>query len=658
MPRSFPTSLIWQWLPFTCAVAAVWGVEPAHFAVNEQKWQTIYQTARSPGRGDGRAIDPCQYLAAGHTRPDKAHGKPAPSIVTSSFSPVNGTKQPNDNADQVEILKVIEHAPTKLSPLRNQNTSSLSVSSSGTVAAFYGYDGAPRFFRVSTDGGLTWGPEQPSPPEMDGGQASGTLPQGGSIRPVGLSQPVAGEPGWYQQKLVHFNNDFTAHTIKPTRIYMPDAISKRMEGRSYVWSWPAFHSRIETLANGDLMATMYGLFKGDAVGSDRGCRVIAVRSHDQGLTWQYQGTVSHAHQDPNPELPGMFAGFTESSIAQLAGGKLLCMLRSQGSHLPSEYRPLYVSWSDDLGKTWTTPILTRPHLMNILPTLVTLDNGVVAAVYGRPGVHVAFSTDAGHTWSSRVSFSHLKVGLVTGQVDGRQVAPHRLAVIGGLNNGTWVSPITVERQLVSPARQVVSGQVVDDRGKPIAGAVVQLSPNRYAAHAWNIIPADPGLPGYYHEPFFSNEMMPDSPHLAYRSIRPGSQHAVVTTNPAGTFRIEDIKLGEWILTVEAPNFAPQHRRIQHLAKTAPHTFQLQPGRGVQGRIVDRQGQPVAAACVVLGHFHCHTDVNGYFFWSVPQPVPVQVAVKVHKRYSRQYGVLQETMSLADIEQQPIVLEVK
>ena len=40
------------------------------------------------------------------------------------------------------------------------------------------------------------------------------------------------------------------------------------------------------------------------------------------------------------------------------------------------------------------------------------------------------------------------------------------------------------------------------------------------------------------------------------------------------------------------------------------------------------------------------------------PVPDQVAVKVRKRYSRQYTVLQKTMSLVEIEQQPIVLGVK
>jgi hypothetical protein len=564
-------------------------------------------------------------------------------------------------AELTEILKITRHPPTKLSPLRNQNTSSLSVSSTGVVAAFYGYDGAPRFFRTSNDGGLTWGPEQPSPPKLGGGQASGTLSRGGSIRPLDLSQPVDGEPGWFELNMIHFNDDFSEHTSKPSRIHMPGAVTERVPRRSYVWYWPSFHSSIETLTGGDLITVMYGLFEGDAVGSDKGSRVIVVRSSDHGHTWRYQGTVSHEHKDPNPELPGMFAGFTESSIAQLAGGQLLCILRSQGSHLPSEYRPLYVSWSDDVGQTWTKPVPTRPHLMNILPTLVTLDNGVVAAVHGRPGVHVAFSTDNGHTWGNRISFSHLKVGMVTGQVDGRQVAPNRLAVVGGVENGTWVFPITVERKQVSLAREAIPGRILDEQGKPVAGATVQRSPNRYVADNWNIVPADKGLPGYYHEPFFDNKMMPDSPRPAYRAIQPDGGHpdngrATVTTDQQGRFRFENVRLGEMVLTVEAEGFAPRHRHVNHVPDAKPTEFQLQRGRGAHSTIVDPQGRPVAGACVVLGLFHCHTDERGRFDWSVTEPVPTEVPVKVYKRYSGQYVTLQKTISLREIEQRPIVLE--
>ena len=235
-------------------------------------------------------------------------GFPLVSAADAPTTPDSST----DSSESVEILKITRHPPTKLSPKLHQNTSALTVSGTGVVAAFYGYDGAPRFFRTSTDGGLTWNPEQASPDQLDGGQASATLSGGGSIKPVGMAQPVEGEPGWFESKMIHFNDDFSEHVIQSSRIHMPGAITQKVEGRSYVWYWPGFCCTIATLDGGDLITTLYGLFDGDAVGSGHGSRVIVVRSSDQGRTWLYQGTVTHEHQDPNPELPGMFAGFTES----------------------------------------------------------------------------------------------------------------------------------------------------------------------------------------------------------------------------------------------------------------------------------------------------------------------------------------------------------
>ena len=106
------------------------------------------------------------------------------------------------------------------------------------------------------------------------------------------------------------------------------------------------------------------------------------------------------------------------------------MLRTQYSHLPGEYRPMAVCWSKDLGKTWTKPTLTKPHLMNISPTVQVLDNGVVACQYGRPGFHVAFSLDNGHTWQDRISFSDLPEPVITGQFDMIKVGPNKLVAIG------------------------------------------------------------------------------------------------------------------------------------------------------------------------------------------------------------------------------------
>ena len=84
-------------------------------------------------------------------------------------------------AEGTDVLKITVGEPTKLSDLGNQASASLSVSRTGVVAAFYPKpETGPEFYRTSTDGGLTWGPEMSSPPEqIIGGQCSGMLPEGG-----------------------------------------------------------------------------------------------------------------------------------------------------------------------------------------------------------------------------------------------------------------------------------------------------------------------------------------------------------------------------------------------------------------------------------------------------------------------------------------------
>jgi protocatechuate 3,4-dioxygenase beta subunit len=231
-------------------------------------------------------------------------------------------------------------------------------------------------------------------------------------------------------------------------------------------------------------------------------------------------------------------------------------------------------------------------------------------------------------------------------------------VIGAVDNGTYVFPVSVERKNVSPARVALSGRVLDEQGQPVVGAIVERSPNRYVADDWNIVPADEGLPGDYQESYFDGKMMSDSPLLTYRAIHPENGHPTVTTDQQGRFQFEGVKLGETVLTVEAEGFAPQHRHINHVPDTKPSEFQLEPGRGVHGRVVDPKGQPVAGACVVLGLWHCHTDERGRFDWSVKASVPTEVPVKVYKRYSGQHAVVQQSMALSEIEQHPIVLETR
>lgn len=137
-------------------------------------------------------------------------------------------------------------------------------------------------------------------------------------------------------------------------------------------------------------------------------------------------------------------------MAQLADGQLLCIMRTEGATPP--YKPMYTSWSQDMGQTWTDPIPTSPHLQNAWSTLSLLDNGVVACIYGRPGVHVVFSTDDGRSWTDRVTLtSHTttwgKPGInISCYADLIKVGPNRLLAISAVGRGgTQVFPIEVER---------------------------------------------------------------------------------------------------------------------------------------------------------------------------------------------------------------------
>ena len=570
-------------------------------------------------------------------------------------------------AKETEILKITVGEPTKLSPLGYQNSSSLAVSRTGTVAAFYEQRYAPYYFyRISNDAGLTWGPELTPPRLQHGGAACVGLRDGGVIKVLASGSTARGEAesrvapmegefkdGWFtlHSTLAWFDDDFRHHELAPVQVYMPDAVTTKQTQLAGVTSWPIFDKgKILQLPSGDLLAPMYGLFKGDTKS-----RVVLSRSSDRGHTWRYHATVAAGAQDPNPELPGQYIGSCEPSIELLPNGQMICVFRTQFSHYPGEYRPMYVCWSNDRGKTWTRPVPTKPHLMNIWPTLQVLDNGVLACIYGRPGFHVAFSLDDGHTWQDRISFSDLPVEVITGQVDGIKVGPNRLLAIGGVGpGGTQVFPITVERVKVSPARVALTGRVLDQQGNPIAAAKVELGPNRYAADDWledqttiktKSDPWKAGVP-----------LTVGSPVLGYRSIQNQHGYPTVQTDPQGRFGFDSVKLGEYLLTVEAKGYAPQHRHTKVGPAAKPQEFRLKTGRKVRSRVLDDKGQPVPGACVVLNKWHVHTDRAGFFHWSVEAPVPQQVTLQVNKKYSEQYETLKTTVPFSQLERQPIILK--
>jgi hypothetical protein len=574
-------------------------------------------------------------------------------------------------AEEAEILRITVGQPTKLSNVVYTNTASVAVSRTGVVAAFYPKRGTgPNFYRTSSDLGRTWGKQMDAPGvdlPLAGGTHNATLRDGGVLKFLTTGSSFKGEAefrkskmqgryvdGWFMlhSTFAWFNDDFTKYEIAPVQVYMPDAVTAKRNGGG-MSTWPIFSEKMIQLPNGDLLSAMQGLFKGDSR-----ARTIICVSSDQGHKWRYYATVAYDVKDPNPDLPGQYLGYCEPTIAMMSNGQMICVMRMQYAHPPAEYKPMAVSWSDDLGKTWTKPVATQPHLMNICPTLATLDNGVVACQYGRPGFHVVFSLDHGHTWQDRISFSHQVEPGLTGQFDMIKAGPNNLVAIGNNADGLQVWPITVERVKVSPARVALTGRVVDERGRPIAGAVVERGPNRYSVDDWVVDPLG-WKKRVRHGNTHPDRITPIEylPQLSYRSIQKTSGYPTARTDEQGRYVFEDVDLGEYVLTVEGDDYAPKHRHVNVRPQPRAVDFILKSGQLVRGQIVVAAGHP-GGVCVVLNQWHCHTDSQGYFDWSVEAPVPQQVTLQVYKKYNSRFETLNTKVPFSQLESQPIILPRK
>jgi hypothetical protein len=146
---------------------------------------------------------------------------------------------------------------------------------------------------------------------------------------------------------------------------------------------------IVALRDGSLLAGALGTFAVDRPGTQRS---YVVRSTDRGRTWNYVSTVAFDLHEGDARRR---VGFTEPYLQTLPNGDILCFMRTGGAY-GGKHWPLYMSRSNDDGKTWShaDPIADR----GVMPKSVLMSNGVLALIYGRPGDWLAFSTDLGHTW--------------------------------------------------------------------------------------------------------------------------------------------------------------------------------------------------------------------------------------------------------------------
>jgi hypothetical protein len=186
------------------------------------------------------------------------------------------------------------------------------------------------------------------------------------------------------------------------------------------------HHGIVQLKNGDVLATLYGNYKGDRIPFDAyppelralKYRTIVVRSADRGKTWGDPRTVAYdsmlgAHYKPDITgskltlVPAVTQeGFSEADLTIAPTGDIICVMRSGGASgegvITIFPTPLYASRSSDEGKTWTPPVGIADR--GVCPSLLTLKNGVIVCVYSRPGFWLIFSDDNGLTWKGATQF--------------------------------------------------------------------------------------------------------------------------------------------------------------------------------------------------------------------------------------------------------------
>ncbi|MEI6971999.1 MAG: sialidase family protein [bacterium] len=113
---------------------------------------------------------------------------------------------------------------------------------------------------------------------------------------------------------------------------------------------------------------------------ERHCGMVScLASCDAGRTWTRRGGIADGRA-------WSWGATNETSLARMPDGDLLCVIRTKNSNEAGDTHHLAAARSADEGRTWT--MLPPLAEFSVTPHLLTLGNGKVAVVYGRPGVHV------------------------------------------------------------------------------------------------------------------------------------------------------------------------------------------------------------------------------------------------------------------------------
>ncbi|MFC2076525.1 sialidase family protein [candidate division KSB1 bacterium] len=187
--------------------------------------------------------------------------------------------------------------------------------------------------------------------------------------------------GIFEGRIWRSSDNLKTLREEATTVIIPEAGEVDF-GDAQLWAGLFFHRAVVELSDGSLLAAMYGNFEEDSsppthpwskTESKYKLRAFAVRSTDDGKSWQYLASVAV----PDRSRPDDSEGFNEWSIVRLDDGRLLGVIRT------GHFTPLVVCWSEDEGRTWTDP-KTIPDLglAGCDPFLLKLSDGRLALAYG------------------------------------------------------------------------------------------------------------------------------------------------------------------------------------------------------------------------------------------------------------------------------------
>ena len=267
-----------------------------------------------------------------------------------------------------------------------------------------------RWSAISEDGGKTWADVPAGSPWGDNVQTSGILGylKDGIIAYIDVF-PLEMEP-WQERyrELANAGKPWYRAEIKnPTwRLRYFSQQGDLLEDttfnvRNLPWKTAAYYCYGDLLQmeNGDLF-TALGVQVPEDTGESIVITTFFVRSTDGGKTWDYVAKISPWKDVGEPFGP---EGVNEPTMAVLANGDILCVMRTSG------YTPLCQSRSKDGGNTWSNPVSSGWPAAK--PQLRLLSNGVLACssgrgIYGHPQVtHAMFSIDGtGESWQYPFAF--------------------------------------------------------------------------------------------------------------------------------------------------------------------------------------------------------------------------------------------------------------